>query len=725
MGSSVFSIGVSALNAANIGLTTTGHNIANVNTDGYTRQVIKQSAPYPQVSGSGYTGLGVRVDTVTRVYDQFLTRQVRDTQAKASYYDSYLAHAKEVDNIVADRNAGVSPALQDYFAKVQNVASNPSNPPARNAMLASAQTLVNRFQVFEQRLAEQRSTINGEISNSVSSINALAKQIADINGQIVIASGIGQPPNDLLDQRDAMVKDMNKLVKASTIEQSDGSINVFIGNGQNLVVGGVAFSLGAVPSPSDPQRITVAYIQNNNTIYLPENALAGGQLGGLLDYRTNSLDLAENSLARVALGFAESFNAQQKTGMDLNGKMGQNLFDYQRATNFPISLGSASINVSAQSGAIPSSDFSLAYDSATTNYTLTRISDKQTQVITNAQMTAGFTAFGVTVQSATAPAASGTAGLSFPPALGSLVPDNRNTGTATLSGYISDISKLSSSDYQMVYDGANYTLTRLSDQTKTVSATLPVNVDGMAISLAGGTPAVGDRFTIKPTSGFINSLNVRITDSNEIAAAMPIRLSSNTANTGSATLTQPEADTPATTTTNAAANPALRNPVNIQFTSANAFDVTDTVTGVTTSHAYVAGMTLSVNGWSLKVTGTPALGDKFSIGANTSGNSDGSNALKMASLQTTRLLSGGTATFQESYGQMVSTIGVQTSEASIMAKAQGTMLEQAETSRDSVSGVNQDEEAANLLRYQQAYMAASKVIQIAQKAFETIVNIGS
>lgn len=735
MGSSVFSIGLSGIKAANLGLTTAGHNIANVNTDGYSRQAIKQSAPYPDLSGNGYVGLGVKVDTIERSYDQFLTRQVQTTQAKTSYYSSYLSHLQGIDNLVGDSSAGVSPAMEDYFSAVQNVATNPSNLPARQSFLSSAQVMVNRFQSVNQQLVDQRASVNGEISNAVANINAYAKQIADINQKIVLNSGTGQAPNDLLDQRDQLVKDLNSMVKASTIEQSDGSINVFIGSGQNLVVGSQTFALAAVPSPADPQNVTIVYKQNDNTVYLSESSLAGGQLGGLLDFRANALNVAENSLAQVALGMTQMLNAQQRAGMDLNGNLGQNLFDFARSSHATVTLPGTQINISASGDAIPASDFNLEFDGAA--YTLTRLSDNSSQSITAADMLAGFkTNLGVTLSSSAAATAAGSASWSFPPDIGYISPNAQNAGDASLSGYISDVGQLSASNYELVFDGSNYILTRQSDNAKTVSATMPLEVDGLSLKIDSGSMVAGDRFTIQPTRGFIESLAVRITNPSEVAAASPIKLTSgasytgsptalvlSSGNTGSASLTQPLVDAPSTSTTVAATNPALKNPVNITFTSGSSFDVTDTVTGVTTTQTYTAGMTLSVNGWSLKITGQPASGDTFAIGDNVGGSEDGSNALSLAALQTSKLLSNGTATFGQKYSQMVASIGTQTSEASIMAEAQSTMLTQAETARDSVSGVNLDEEAASLLRYQQAYIAASKLIQIAQQAFEEIANI--
>lgn len=726
MASSVFGIGVSGLNAANLGLTTTGHNIANVNTDGFSRQRLAQSAPYPLLSGSGFNGLGVKVDSITRMYDRFLTKSVEVAQTQSAYQSTRLSHLAEINNIVADPNAGVSPALQDFFSNVQNVATNPASPPARQAMLASAQTLVNRFQVFSQRLEEQRNALNGEISDTIGNINSYSEQIAELNNRIVIAQSSGQPPNDLLDQRDLLVKDLNKLVKANTLTLDDGSINVFIGNGQGLVVGGVVNKLTAQPNPADPKRITVGYQQNDQTIFLPENQLSGGQLGALLDYRRQSLDLAQNSLERTALGFIETFNQQHKAGQDLNGNLGKNLFDIKRSNNVDFNVGGTNIRVSSPNGTNESSDFSITASGG--GYVIKRLSDNATSAVLTLGSTDPVT--GLTISALPAGVSLPTqSGFSFPPAISEINFNTSNTGNAQLGGYISDVGKLTASNYELSFDGTNYTMYKQSDGTRQVYSAAQmaqgINQDGLSLRIESGTMNANDRFVIKPLEGMIPSLSVRMTDPKEIAAAAPMLASLGTSNTGTVKVVQHLVDTPSVGSTDSAINPALKNPVTINFTGSNSFTYTDTVTGVTSpAQTYTAGMTLQVNGWSLKLDGKPAAGDTISVGANINGVSDNRNALALGKLQTTRILENGSATYQESYGRMVSTIGTQTNEATIMSKAQDKLLTNAENSRDSVSAVNLDEEAANLLRYQQAYQAASKVIQIAQSAFQEIINIG-
>ncbi|GGP24778.1 flagellar hook-associated protein FlgK [Silvimonas amylolytica] len=728
---SVFSIGVSGLNAANLGLVTTGHNIANASTPGYSRQSIVQSAVYPQQTGSGFVGMGVQVDTIKRAYDQFLTKNLQSATSQNSYLTSYLSQLQDIDNIVADPTAGVSPALQDFFTSVQGVSSNPSDSPSRTAMLTSAQTLVSRFQTFNTELQQELSTTNGQIGDTVSNINAITSQIANLNTQISVLGNSGQPPNDLMDQRDELVQNLNQYVKATTVTNSDGTMNVYIGNGQNVVVNGTAFQLAAVQSPSNPQNTSVAYKLNNTTVYLPDNSLAGGSLQGLLDFRNNSLTLAQNTLNLTAIGLAQTFNAQQKAGQDLNGNIGQNIFSYQAASSFTANVNGVNVNVSlpTASSPTPQSDFSLAYDSATGNYTLTRMTDNSTATITGAQMTAGFTALGVTLQSGSTPAASGTGTFTFPPALGSVNANSLNTGNAQLSGYISDATKLTTSNYKFSYDGTNYTLTRLSDNTQTTFtaaqvAAGPVGTDGFLVNIGSGTMNTGDSFNIQPVANVIANLSVATTDPSLVAAAAPMTATANINNTGTVTLTQPTVDTPPTSTTSGSLNPAVKNPVTLTFTSPTTFTLTDSTTGVTTAaQTYTAGMTVSYNGWNMVLNGTPATGDTIAVGPTVAGTSDNRNALALGKLQTSKLLLNGSVTYQDAYSNMVSNIGTETNQIKVMSQAQTTVLTNAQTARDSLAGVNLDEEAANLLRYQQAYQAASKVIQIAQEAFQSIVNI--
>ena len=634
MATSILSIGQSAIAAAQAGLNTTGHNIANASTPGYSRQVVIQGAAQPQNFGFGFMGQGTQVSTIQRVYNEYLGVQVQSAQASKSGLDSYYTQIKQINNMLADPTAGLSPSLQDFFSGIQTLASNPSNISARQATLSSADALTGRFQSLAGQLNEISQGVNSQIQSSVNAINSYARQIAQLNDSIgKVQSAAGQPPNDLLDQRDQLVLDLNKQIKATVVKQGDGSYNVFIGNGQPLVVGTTASKLVSVASTSDPSKTVVAYQSGNgSTVPLSESGLAGGQLGGLVEFRGKTLEPAQNALGRVAIGLASTINAQHSLGQDLNGNLGGALFTL------------ASPVVYANSG---------------------------------------------------------------------------NASSASVTASISDAGALTTSDYRLQYDGSQYTLTRLSDNTATTfaPAALPQTVDGVTINVST-TPATGDSFLIRPTVNGASGIGVAISDPALLAAAAPIRATAASGNTGSGAIGAGSVNTPPPPNAN------LQQPVTITFTSATTYNVTGTGTGNPTGLTYTPGTTISYNGWSTAISGTPAAGDSFTVASNTGGVGDSRNALLLGDLQTANTLGNGTTSYQGAYSQFVSQIGNKTRELEVTSSAAGNLLSQTTLSAQNESGVNLDEEAANLLRYQQAYQAAGKVMQIASQLFDVLLSIG-
>ncbi len=631
--SGLFGIGVSGLNAAQIGLATTSHNITNAATPGFHRQSAVQKSATALQSGAGFIGQGAQVQTIKRQYDRFLQNQLVEVRSQGAQFDRYLAEISQIDNVLADSSAGVSPAIQEFFRGLQDVATNPASVPSRQALLSTAQALAARFQAVNERFEAVRSGINTQIESNVTAINTYAKEIADLNDRIVLLGGAGegQPPNDLLDQRDNLVSELNKLIRTTVVEQSDGAYNLFIGTGQALVVGNSVSELVATTSTAQPGRTIVGYQIGATVLELPENSLTGGALGGLIAFRSESLDLGQAALGRVAIGLAQAFNEQHRLGQDLTGALGGNFF-----------------NVAS-------------------------------------------------------PAVAG---------------DTDNTGSAVIAASISSISALTTSAYQLSYDGANYTLVRSSDGFSQTFATLPQTVDGVLISLASGAPAAGDRFLIQPTINGARDFTTLITDTARIAAAAPIRTAAALANTGRATVSAGSVNPPPPPNVN------LTQPVTITFTSPTTFDVVGVGTGNPVGVAYTSGGNISYNGWTMQISGTPAAGDVFTIGPNTNGTGDNRNALALAGLQTAGLLAGGAATIQDAYAQLVSEIGNKTREQQVSASAQGAVIAQTEAVQQSLAGVNLDEEAANLIRYQQAYQAAGKVLQIASTLFDSILEIG-
>ena len=648
MSTGIFGIGVSGLAAAQAGLLTTSHNITNVNTPGYSRQEILQGTRTPLFTGSGFFGEGVSVSSVRRVYSDFLASQSLHAQASASQQDAYNTQLGQLANMFSDPTSGLAPALSDFFAGVNAVGANPADIPSRLTMLSSAQGVVGRFQQLQQQLEQTRDGVNAQITSSVATINSLATGIADLNRQIAAAiaeSSGAQPPNDLLDQRDALMTQLNGQIGATSVAQGDGSLNVFLPNGQALVVGMQSFQLSAVPDNTDPRNVQVGLKVGSSVSQFRAADLQGGALGGALAYRDSALDTAENSLGRTALVMAQSFNDQHHLGVDLNGQ--------------------------------PGGDFFVA----------------PTPQVQNALT---------------------------------------NSGTATIGASVVSASALTTSDYSLAYDGANYTLTRLSDNTTQTFATLPQTVDGIQIALTAGTPAAGDSFLIQPTRFAAGNVAVAISDPSKIAAAAPIRTAATAANSGTGQVS------PGSVDASYLASP-LAGPLTLTYDSTTAtlsgFPATQAVTvtvGATSTTypagapvPYTAGATIAFGGITFTMTGAPANGDAFTISPNTSGIGDNRNALLLAGLQSKNVAANGTTTIGGTYAQMVSFIGNAAHQAQVEADTQDNILSRAQQAAQSVSGVNLDEEAANLQRYQQAYQAAGKVLATAATLFDTILKIAN
>lgn len=652
MGTSVFGIGISGMNAAQAGLVTAGHNIANASTPGFSRQEIVQSTNIPQFTGAGFLGQGVAVDTVKRIYSEVLSNQLTQAQAQGSQLDTYYAQIQQLDSMLGDPSAGLAPALQDFFSAVADVAAHAESVPSRQALLASANALVARFQGMDQQFEQMRAGINTDITGSVAAINSYARQIARLNQDITVAESAGlQPANDLRDQRDQLVAELNREVRAAVVKDGSGSYNVFVGNGQPVVVGAQAYALVATPSLQDPQRIEVAYQSGAAVALLAPDSLQGGRLGGLLSFRSDMLDAAQNGLGRVAMGLAQSFNEQHALGQDLNGQLGSAFFSCGEPAVLRSSINSGTASVSAQlqsADELSASDYLLQYngtDGVNENFRLTRVSDGSAQ------------------------------------------------------------------DY--VFPGAS-------------AYPYSIAIDGISLTLSAGASA-NDSWIIEPTRSAAGGIGTQLRDPAAIAAASPIRTGAQLGNRGSATISAGSV-----TSVASLPPPGSGGTVTLTYSAASGqFSVANASPAVA-NIAYASGGVISFNGVSFAISGAPADGDVFTLGRNANGIADNRNALALGALQLANTLgrnasiagSQATTSFQGAYGQLVSQVGNATRQTEVTAKAQENMIAQTRQTQQSLSGVNLDEEAANLLRYQQAYQASGKMMQIASTLFQTVLDLG-
>lgn len=641
-GGGIFGTATSGLLAFQRALSTTGHNIANVNTPGYSRQRVEIVTQTPQASGAGFIGTGVKTTTIERLYDEFLVDRVRTATSSSSNLEIYRQYAGRIADVLGDADAGLNGALENFFNAVQSVSNDPTSTPARQLMLSEAESLIDRFQYLDTQLTQTRTEVNGQVETLVGEVNSLSQAIADINKEIVVAVGRsgGQPPNDLLDTRDQLVEQLSELVSVKTLAQDDGALNVFIGNGQSLVTGFNAATLDVSGSPYDATQMQINYSVGTASADITSN-ISGGKLGGLLSFRDEILDPAQNDLGRIGVVMGTAFNLQHQLGMDLDGALGGDFFSL------------ASPQVSGHSA-------------------------------------------------------------------------NGGSGTVDVSFDSSTITALTGQDYVISYDGAAWNLTDLDGNavTMTGAGTLasPFNADGLNI-VVGGAPNAGDRFMIRPTRDGGEDIGLAINGVRDIAAAAPVRITEATnanglpTNAGDATLRYSSVDS---------GFALLAGDVTFTFNSAtNEFAYTDggAVNGtIAYDPASDGGTSFTVAGVNFVVNGTPANGDSFVLGNNTNGSGDNGNALQLAALQTALTVENNSASFQGAYAQLVADIGTQTRRADISATAQQGLLRQATQDRAALSGVNLDEEAANLMRFQQAYQAIAQVITAADTMFQTLLG---
>lgn len=677
MASGLLSIAMTGINSAQTGLMTTSNNIANLNTEGYNRQRIIQASNFTVMTGAGGLGQGSHVVTVERMYSQALDKQVLTAQSSVSSLDAYLGQISQIDNMLADQSAGLTPVMQQFFDGIQAVASNPSSISARQSMVTAASTMVGSFQSMYTRLDELEKGVNSQVTSMVNTINGYTQQIGEINDNILKSSALnGQPANDLLDKRDQLVADLNKLVKVDVSSNDDGTFNVFVGSGQQLVVGSRVTQMAAVGSAADPSRIVVGLVGATGLVQeLPESLITGGNLGGLISFRTQALDTAFNQLGLMAASVTSTFNAQHALGQDMLGK------------------------ISGDPGFI--SNF-----------------------------------FSVTAPTVIAKSSNAPAG----PAVSASFTSASNNGS-------NFYTNLTGSDYQLSYDGANFSLKRLSDNTTwtgasvgAINAALAGSPQGFTLSATPGAFTAGDSFLIQPTRDAARLFSVDqslAADPRLIAAGTPARGGVGLTNAGAATIGS------------VSVGPSYSvngMPLTLNYAGGNlsgfpAGTVTVTNGATTTSYPivlptdtvpYTSGSTLTItaatpatapSAVSFSISGTPANGDVFRLSKNVSGVEDGGNIIRLGKLQMQSTMAGGQSTYQDSYAAFVNDIGNKTASADVSSSAQTALLKQATAARESVSGVNRDEEAAKLVEYQQAYMASAKVMEIASKLFDTLMSI--
>ncbi len=650
---SILSTGISALTSFQRQLTTIGHNIANVNTPGYSRQLVDYATRDPEITGAGWIGQGVEITDIRRAYDSFLAAQVRSTESSAAEFDAFHRMSVQLDDLVADPNLGLDPVMQRFFDAMQDLTDDPSSVAARQVVLAEANALSDRFHFLDERLDTIKSQVNTEVRNSIDEINAIAQGIAEMNQAIIRAGGqaAGKSPNDLLDKREQLLFELSEHIAVDVVQQEDGALNVFVGNGQSLVMGTQAGMMGTRPGDPDAQDLDIT-INYGFGAQVVTRQIAGGSIGGLTRFGKDLMGQTQSQLGLVAVGLSNQVNALHALGLDLEGDYG--------------------------------GDF-------------------------------------------------------FAPPRGLVRPRTDNVGTGSVTFDYTDVAGLTTSDYSLVYNGADsYTLTRMSDGATTAIATggaypfTTAAIDGFTLTLSAGA-ATDDSFLVVPTREAAGNIDVSVAQVNDIAAAGALRSGERTdldgapVNTGSGRISQPTVGSLAgLPLSGSGGDVVLAFSTDVDGLGNPGFAVTGGATATLLYDPATEGsgktFTLASGDMMFAMSGNPAAGDEFVITDNINGTGDNRNAGLMAELQNAKSLLGGSATLQAGYTRMVSNIGAKTSEAGIGAAAQKGLLQSAEDNYKAVSGVNLDEEAAKLIQFQQAYQASAQVISVAQTLFDTLIG---
>ena len=677
---SLLSIGMSGLNAAQGSLSVLSNNIANANTAGYSRQQTTQNANASNPYGGVFIGTGTTLADVRRVYNEFLDTAYQNSTALNSDAAAYLDQVSAVDKTLSDKTTGMSAVLSAFFAAVQTSSANPSDTSARQILLTSAQTLSNRFNTISTQLGQQKETINSQLTAMSDQVNQLTSSIASLNKQITQVQGsTNTAPANLLDARAEAVRSLNELIGV-TASEKNGVFSVSTGSGQSLVLGDQSNTISAVPSKSDTSQYTIQLNMPGNTAVDLGNVISGGSIGGLLRYRSDVLMPAINDLGRIAIVTSDAINSQLGQGIDLNGEFGASMFK--------------DINSAAS-------------------------------VALRSQASQG------------------------------------NKGDGGLNVTIKDSSKLTNFDYNVTFtDTDKYTVVRSDGKAMgsyTLDPTQPAQViDGFTLTLNTGTMQAGDSFKVSPTANGAKEIGTVLTDPSKIAFAGPLQGAASKTNQGTGTFTPPTLTVPLDIqggADTAQLRIGIENsmPVKMVF-GKPAADGTQSYT-LSNAKGDPIGTGTIVPGQDNKITinvpmrgadgellnpaksfsfdttvaGSPSDGDSTTFSFNATGVSDNRNAQQLLNLQTKATVgvatdgTGGTSLVGAN-SKLVSTVGAKAAAATTDTTATNALLTANKNARNSTSQVNLDEEAGDMIKFQQYYTASSQIIKAAQETFSTLIN---
>ncbi|MEL0640302.1 flagellar hook-associated protein FlgK [Pseudoalteromonas aliena] len=659
------------LNIANSGvrasselLQTTSKNIANVNTEGYVREQTEHSTMIDNQVGRGET---------YRLLNEFAQKQLnRDTSNKA-FFDQFTSEANRIDSLFSQESNSLSTNINSFFNSLQEALNQPSSSVARSLAMTDAESLINQMDRLSGIVSEQKSVVNEQLDIFTSEANTLIKNISSLNKEIAAVNGTNNAADatSTYNERDKAIRELSELIDIETLDGPNGEKLVFMGTGESVVMQDGSFNLFSIKGDPDPNLKTFQLdVDNGKAISLEIDASKlKGKIGGLLSFRDDILVPAQNQIGQMGIVIADAFNQQNHLGMDANGELGGDIFTIPEVNGlaYQANTGGSGMTATLEPGKgseLPASDFIISYTSATT---------VEIQPIDNKGEPIGS------------------------PSAADIIAGEINSSTVTFG-----------------------------------------EAFGLKINVSG-TANVGDEFQVKLSSGAAGNISLKTDRGEDLALASPIRTLSDLDNIGTGSLSFSEV-TDVTTGSFGSSPLSLTNgPITLVKTAnPDEYTVSDGVntstfiaTQPTENMLNQAGGAFANYGFDFNLTGIPTVGDSFTIEVNEGGFDDNRNGLKLANLQNEDLVrqnvvASATAdngkTFNQAYASLVTEIGVVTGQAKTSGEAFDALAQQSEAWYESLSGVNLDEEAANLLRFQQSYAASAQILSAAQTIFDTLIS---
>jgi len=733
--SDVLSIGLSGAMSSERALATASHNIANAQTEGFSRQRVEVGTRPPQLSGIGALGTGVKVDNVKRIHDEFVSAEMRSNASISTGLQTSYEFTSQIDNMLADPNAGLAPTLHSFFSAINNVSNDPSSQSARQVLIGEANALSERFSYLDNRFESLRKGTNETLKSHVKDVNNLAKAIADVNWKVVLAKEVTQgEPSDLLDQRERLLHQLSEKVVVRTNEQEDGALNVFIGNGQSLVIGKRSSELDLKANQHDPSELEVIYRSQGSDAIITQ-FLKGGAIGGLLDFRDSMLAASQNELGRIAIGVSKTFNDQHHRGMTLENELGGDFFSAIDKTT-PLTLpsnaneGDYALRTSiTNADNLTISDYFLNYNDG--EYTLIRERDDMI-VGKFKQLPQEIESEGLTI------------------AL------ERGTKIVNGDSFMIRPTKAAAHNFSVEIERANEiaaaapvrirtSVYNMGDAKPTLTNVADINAPSFTTAKGTLSPTMTVRFIDENHFELLDAKGQAIQAQQVDAQNKAIPATSGLMDQNGQLRTPTTPAIPATPGGKGqAAQPATpavpgkthSNDDDTEIESqdgdaGNDFDGVGPKPPLVTSIFYDAEKGINLfptpngmeTGYSVQLSGKAKAGDTFVIEYNTDAVGNNVNALELGNLQSKPTLENGTSNYNEVYSSLVSKVGSKTHELDVNREAQGILYEQAKAQREAVSGVNLDQEAADLVRYQQAYQANAQVISAASEMFDTLIGV--